>query len=351
MKATLSAERPAGPDWVFERKLDGIRCLAVKDGGRTRLYSRNELSLNDRYPALAAALDRDRADGFVIDGEAVSFVDGRDRFGGVGGELFYYVFDLLYADGRDVRALPLEQRRALLEGVLDWTDPLRMTEPLTGDGAALLAAACRDGWEGLIAKRLGTPYVSSRSRDWLKLKCTQAQELVIGGFTAPRGSRTDLGALLVGHFDGGRLRYAGKVGTGFTRATLRELSERLAPLVREASPFEPEKAIPRAATWVEPQLVAQIAFMEWTPDGRLRHPSFLGLRFDKPAGDVVRERPVPDTPYIPQPGDTRSDLEAALGEPIEAEVLSACAERLRYPTTDVVLMNGVVETVVVRDRP
>src|SRR5215208_3493954 len=289
MKAVLTAERPAGPDWVFERKLDGIRCLAVKDAGCTRLYSRNELSLNDRYAALAAALDTDPADGFVIDGEAVAFVGGRDRFGGEGGELFYYVFDVLFEGGRDVRSLALEERRRVLEGVLGWKDPLRMTGEMTGDGAALLAEACRDGWEGLIAKRLGTPYVSTRSRDWLKLKCTRAQELVIGGFTAPRGARTDLGALLVGHFEGERFRYAGKVGTGFSHATLRELSERLAPLVRETSPFEPEKGIPRVATWVEPELVAQIAFMEWTPDGRLRHPSFLGMRFDKPAREVVRE--------------------------------------------------------------
>jgi bifunctional non-homologous end joining protein LigD len=292
MKAVLTAERPAGPEWVFERKLDGIRCLAVKDGGRTRLYSRNELSLNDRYARLAAALDADPADGFVIDGEAVAFVGGRDRFGGgEGGELFFYVFDVLYANGRDVRSLPLEERRVVLNGMLRWRDPLRMTEQMTGDGEALLAGACRDGWEGLIAKRLGTPYVSTRSRDWLKLKCTRSQELVIGGYTAPRGSRTDLGALLVGHFEGDRFRYAGKVGTGFTRATLRDLSEQLAPLVRESSPFEAEKAVPRAATWVEPELVAQIAFMEWTSDGRLRHPSFLGLRFDKPAREVVREAP------------------------------------------------------------
>jgi DNA ligase D-like protein (predicted ligase) len=291
MKAMLTTDRPAGPEWVFERKLDGIRCLAVKERGRTTLYSRNELSMNDRYPAIGAALDGDRADGFIIDGEAVSFVGGRDRFGGgEGSELFYYVFDVLFADGHDVRSLPLQERRDTLEGLLRWRDPLRMTEQMTGDGAALLADACRDGWEGLIAKRVGTSYVSTRSRDWLKLKCTRAQELVIGGFTAPRGSRTDLGALLVGHFEGDRLRYAGKVGTGFTRATLRALSEQLAPLVRETSPFEPEKAIPRAATWVEPELVAQIAFMEWTSDGRLRHPSFLGLRIDKPAREVVREQ-------------------------------------------------------------
>jgi DNA ligase D-like protein (predicted ligase) len=290
MKAVLTADRPSGDGWVFERKLDGIRCLAVKDGGRTRLYSRNELSLNDRYPSIAAALDADPADGFVIDGEAVAFVGDHDRFGGgEGSVLFYYVFDVLVADGKDVRPLPLEERRRVLELVLAWSDPLRVTEQVTGDGAALLAEACRDGWEGLIAKRLGTPYVSTRSRDWLKLKCTRAQELVIGGFTAPRGSRTDLGALLVGHFEGDRLRYAGKVGTGFTRATLQEVAGKLAPLVRETPPFEPEKGLPRDATWVEPELVAQIAFMEWTSDGRLRHPSFLGLRIDKSARDVVRE--------------------------------------------------------------
>ena len=228
----------------------------------------------------------------MIDGEAVAFVGGRDRFGGgEGSELFYYVFDVLVADGRDVRKLPLEQRRKTLEHTLGWKDPLRITEQVTGDGATLLEQACGDGWEGLIAKRLGTPYVSTRSRDWLKLKCTRAQELVIGGFTAPRGSRTDLGALLVGYFEGDRFRYAGKVGTGFSRATLRELAEKLAPLVRETPPFEPEKGIPRAATWVEPEVVAQIAFMEWTADGRLRHPSFLGLRFDKPVREVTREEP------------------------------------------------------------
>src|SRR5215216_5682261 len=191
MKAVLTAERPSGPEWVFERKLDGFRCLAVKDGGRTRLYSRNELSLNDRYGPVAAALDADAADRFVIDGEAVTFVGGRDRFGGgEDAQLVYYAFDVLFADGRDLRPLALEERRAVLEHLLTWKDPLRVTEQMTGDGAALLGDACRDGWEGLIAKRVGTRFVSTRSRDWLKLKCTHSQELVIGGFTAPRGSRT-----------------------------------------------------------------------------------------------------------------------------------------------------------------
>ena len=292
MKAVLTSDRPSGEGWVFERKLDGIRCLAVKDGDRTRLYSRNELSLNDRYPTIAAALDGQAADRFVIDGEAVAFVGGRDRFGGgEGAEIYLYAFDVLVADGEDVRELPLEERRRALEALLDWEDPLRTTDQVTGDGKQLLDEACRERWEGLIAKRLGTAYVSTRSRDWLKLKCTRAQELVIGGFTAPKGSRTDLGALLVGYFDDGELRYAGKVGTGFTHATLKELAGQLAPLARDSSPFAPEKGIPRDASWVEPELVAQIGFMEWTGDGRLRHPSFLGLRIDKAAREVTREEP------------------------------------------------------------
>jgi DNA ligase D-like protein (predicted ligase) len=294
MKAVLTAERPAGDGWVFERKLDGIRCLAVKAKGVTSLYSRNELSLDGRFPTIKRALDEDPADDFVVDGEAVAFVAGRDRFGGLArgevAEVFFYAFDVLMCDGEDVRSLPLPERRARLESALRWRDPLRVTEQVTGDGAELLARACRDGWEGLIAKRADSVYVSTRSKDWLKLKCTREQELVIGGYTAPRGSRTDLGALLVGHFEGDRLRYAGKVGTGFTRETLADLAARLAPLVRETAPFD-DDGLPRKATWVEPELVAQIAFMEWTPDGRLRHPSFTGLREDKAAREVVREEP------------------------------------------------------------
>src|SRR3712207_6792679 len=225
MKAVLTAERPTGPEWVFERKLDGIRCLAVKDGGRVRLWSRNELSLDERYPSIAAALDADPADGFVLDGEAVTFVGDRDRFGGgEDGELFYYVFDVLVADGRDVRPLALEDRRRVLADLLRWGDPLRMTEQMTGDGAALLEAACGEGWEGLIAKRLGTPYVSARSRDWLKLKCTRAQELVIGGVTAPRGARTRLRGLLLGGLGDGRVRSTGQGGPGFQRGKVKEVS-------------------------------------------------------------------------------------------------------------------------------
>ena len=292
MKAVLTAERPAGPEWVFERKLDGIRCLAVKDGGGTRLYSRNELSLNDRYAPLAAALDADPADGYVIDGEAVTFVGGRDRFGGgEDGELFYYVFDVLVADGRDLRSLPLEERRPVLDHLLRWSDPLRTTEQMTGDGAALLAKACRDGWEGLIAKRLGTKNVFQPLA-----RLAQAQVHARAGagdrglhraaWLANRSRRppwaTSRAIASAMPARSGRASAARRCGS---------CRQRLAPLVRDTSPFEPEKGIPRAATWVEPEVVAQIAFMEWTPDGRLRHPSFLGLRIDKPAREVTREEP------------------------------------------------------------
>ena len=294
MKAVLTEQRPSGEGWVFERKLDGIRCVAIKQGGRTRLLSRNDLPLNDRFPEVAAALDRAQADDLVLDGEVVAFDGERDSFarlarrGQEPAVVFFYAFDLLHVGGDDTTALALHERRARLERALRWRDPLRLTEQLTGDGEALLAEACANGWEGLIAKRIDSAYVSTRSKDWLKLKCTREQELVIGGWTAPRGSRTDLGALLVGHFEGDRLRYAGKVGTGFDRPTLRDLAERLAPLQRDEPPFDDE-GVPRRATWVEPRLVAQIGFSEWTRDGRLRHPRFIGLREDKDAREVVRE--------------------------------------------------------------
>jgi DNA ligase D-like protein (predicted ligase) len=202
--------------------------------------------------------------------------------------VFYYVFDILHLDGYDTTALPLRARKSLLRRALGFHGPVRLTPHRNRDGEALYREACRKGWEGLIAKRADSPYTHGRSRDWLKFKCSAEQELVIGGFTAPKGSRTDLGALLLGYYDGGRLRYAGKVGTGFTQATLRDLAARLEPLETDASPFADEVR-ERHVTWARPELVAQVGFSEWTRDGRLRHPRFLGLRDDKAASDVVRE--------------------------------------------------------------
>ena len=295
MAATLTDDRFSDPDWIYERKLDGIRCLAFKDARGVRLRSRNDLPLDGRFGEVAAALERDAVADVVLDGEVVAFDGAQTSFARLQqrGErpvaVFYYVFDLLALDGKDVTDEPLRARKALLREALAFEDPLRFTTHRNRDGEALFAEACRKGWEGVIAKRADSPYTHGRSRDWLKFKCSAEQELVIGGFTAPRGSRTDLGALLLGYHDAEGLRYAGKVGTGFTRATLRDLAERLAPLRRADSPFA-DAVRERTATWVEPRLVAQIGFGEWTRDGRLRHPRYLGLREDKAAADVVREQ-------------------------------------------------------------
>jgi DNA ligase D-like protein (predicted ligase) len=297
MKAVLTDKRFSDPGWIFERKLDGIRCIALGDDGPVKLWSRNDLALNDRYPEIAEALERQPAPRFAVDGEVVAFVGGRtsfERLARRGRErvaVYLYVFDLLWLDGRDVRPLPLRERKRLLRDVLRWRDPIRFTPHRNRDGEAFFREACRKGWEGLIAKRADSPYVSrARSRDWLKFKCEHGQELVIGGYTAPKGSREELGALLLGYFADGELRYAGKVGTGFDRATLHDLAKRLAPLRRERSPFADEIR-ERDVTWVQPKLVCEVGFTEWTRDGRLRHPRFLGLREDKAAEEVVREVP------------------------------------------------------------
>jgi bifunctional non-homologous end joining protein LigD len=294
MKAVLTEERFSDAAWSFERKLDGIRCLAIKADRDVRLLSRNDLSLNARFRGIADALEADPARQLVLDGEIVAFAGRRTSFellqqrGERRVSVFLYVFDLLHLAGHDTTALPLHARRRLLRGAVRYHGPLRLTPARRRDGERLFGEACHKGWEGLIAKRTDAPYTHGRSRDWLKFKCSAEQELVIGGYTAPRGSRSGLGALLLGHFDAGRLRYAGKVGTGFTRETLADLVAGLEPLRRERSPFADDVREPHV-TWVEPQLVAQVGFSEWTRDGRLRHPRFLGLREDKAAAEVVRE--------------------------------------------------------------
>jgi DNA ligase D-like protein (predicted ligase) len=299
-KATLTGDVFDDPDWIVERKLDGIRCLAFRDGGSVALESRNRLSLNERYPEIAAALDDQPCRRFVVDGEVVGISGGRSSFEALQRrghdrrvKVALYVFDVLWLDGEDLRERPLRERKAALrdalrfgEGTVRWTPYRRAHE-----GERLLAEACRNGWEGLIAKRADSAYTGKRSRDWLKWKCSAEQELVIGGYTAPRGTREHFGALLVGFYDGEVLRYAGKVGTGFDARELRTLGERMAALQRPDPPFDAGDPPARDTTWIEPELVAQVAFAEWTRDGRLRHPRYLGLRDDKPARDVVRERP------------------------------------------------------------
>ncbi|MFD7712636.1 non-homologous end-joining DNA ligase [Streptomyces sp. NPDC059785] len=306
MLATLSDRRdfPDRDRWIFERKLDGIRLLAVREGDRVSLLSRSGRRVNDTYPEIAEALAAQHSPDFTVDGEVVAFARGRTDFSRLqqrmgltrrrdieasGVAVTYYVFDLLRLDGADTTRLPLRTRKSLLRRALAYRSPLRLTTHRNAGGAELLAEACAHGWEGLIAKRADSRYTPRRSADWLKLKCAQEQEFVVGGFTEPAGSRVGLGALLLGYHEGGRLRYAGKVGTGFDHRTLLALRSRLDELGVLAPPFD-DRVREARARWASPELVAQIAFTEWTRDGMLRHPRYLGLRDDKPAGEVVRER-------------------------------------------------------------
>lgn len=308
--ATLVDRVPAESDWVFERKLDGIRCVVRRDGDRVELFSRTGRSLAGGFPEVVSAFAAMDADDVVVDGEIVAFDGTRTSFeklqprmhaqnatpGYKGVAVVYYAFDLMHADGHDLRALPLRRRKAVLKEALDWGEGVRFTTHRNGGGVALLEEARRRGWEGLIAKRADRGYPSGRSRDWLKLKVDFAQELVIGGWTEPEGSRQRFGALLVGFYDAeGRLAYAGKVGSGFDEALLRSLSASMAGLAVDESPFTAQVergTFPRHGIhWVRPELVCQVGFSEWTREGRLRHPRFQGLRVDKAARDVVREAP------------------------------------------------------------
>jgi bifunctional non-homologous end joining protein LigD len=297
MKAVLTDRRFSDPSWIFERKLDGIRCIAIRVDHSVRLLSRNDLPLNDRYPEIADALAGNRCKRFALDGEVVAFDGAQTSFSLLAQRkqrpvpVFYYVFDVLWIDGFDVRRVPLRSRKRLLRHCIGFRDPIRLTPYRNEIGEELFAEACRKGWEGLIAKRAGSTYTERRSRDWLKFKCEQGQELVIGGYTDPHGARSGFGALLLGYYDGGELRYAGRVGTGFDDATLASLVRRLEDLRIPSSPFaDPGSIDVKRPHWVDPVLVAQVGFTEWTRHGRLRHPRFLGLRDDKSASEVERER-------------------------------------------------------------
>jgi bifunctional non-homologous end joining protein LigD len=305
--ATLTKDRFSDSGWVFERKLDGERCLSYVAGG-VRLMTRNHHDISSTFPEIAAALTAQRRQDCVVDGEIVAFEGSETRFERLQQRLgvarpgqdlltrypvYYYVFDVLYAGGRDTRPLPLLERKDVLRAALTFDDPLRYTEHRDTDGVAYYQQACRDGWEGLIAKRVDAPYRAGRTKDWLKFKCEAGQEFVIGGFTDPKGSRVGFGALLLGYYDpDGALVYAGKVGTGFNQQLLRSLHQSMVKLERDSPPFA-GGALPRSKVhWVEPRLVGQVGFSEWTRDGELRHPRFQGLRTDKDPADVVRETPV-----------------------------------------------------------
>lgn len=306
--ATLTQDRFSNPAWMYERKLDGERCLAFRDGDQVRLMTRNRKMVSSTYPELVEALGAQQSGDFVVDGEVVAFEDGQTRFAELqqrmqqarpSADLIrsvpvqYYLFDVLWADGTDLRRQPQRERKQRLHQLLDFADPLRFTEHRVGDGVEFYHEACRQGWEGLIAKRADAPYQAGRTKDWLKFKCENNQELVIGGFTDPQGTRTGLGALLLGYYDSdGQLVYAGKVGTGFSQQTLHRLHDELSAMEQDRSPFtRGDLPRERGVHWTKPRLVAQIGFSEWTTDGRLRHPRFQGLRRDKSPAEVIREVP------------------------------------------------------------
>jgi len=280
MAATLTQERFTGPDWIFERKFDGIRLLAFKRGRDVRLYSRNRLPQNASYPAVVEAIAALPVREAILDGEATGVW-------GKAGRVAYHVFDVLWLEGHDVTRMPLDERRSLLEA-LPLRAPLARVAELTGPEP--WTQACAEGWEGVIAKRRDSRYEHRRSPHWLKMKCEATQELVVGGFTDPQGTRVGLGALLVGHFDRDDFVFAGKIGTGFDTKMLIDLRARLDAIEIPKPPFTRSIGLPRLrAHWVTPQIVVQVAFIEWTVHGKLRHPRLLGVRFDKRARDVVRE--------------------------------------------------------------
>ncbi|WP_297600519.1 non-homologous end-joining DNA ligase [Mycobacterium sp.] len=302
--ATLTDQRFSDPRWIFERKFDGMRCLAFRDGHQVRLLSRNRQPLNATYPELVDALAAQPVTRFVLDGEVVAFEGRRTSFARLQGRLgltdpdvvrsspvriFFYVFDLLHLDGMSTVEVPLLWRKRLLRKAIDFADPLRYASHRVEDGIAAYRRACERGDEGVIAKRADSTYQSGRSKNWLKFKCVRDQEFVVGGYTSPQGSRVALGALMLGYYEGRDLIYAGKVGTGFDDATLHLLHERLSPITRDTPPFDRGLVREAGAHWVRPEMVVQIGFSEWTRDGKLRHPRYLGMRTDKEPGDVVRE--------------------------------------------------------------
>nr|WP_245607257.1 non-homologous end-joining DNA ligase [Pseudonocardia spinosispora] len=305
MTATLTDRYFSDENWVYERKLDGVRALVVRSEKGVELFSRNEKPMTTTYPELTRALRGQSRPGLVADGEIVAFDGSQTSFAtlqarlgisdpvraeAVGVPVFLYLFDVLVLDGQDVTRLPLRDRKVLLRDAVDFTDPLRYSAHRNTDGEKYLRDACEAGWEGLIAKRADAPYRAGRRSDtWLKFKCVHEQELVIAGYTDPTGTRSGFGALLVGYYESDSLRYAGKVGTGFDDRTLIALRRRFDELGTQHSPFA-DPVRERGAHWLRPELVAQVGFTEWTRDHRLRHPRYLGLREDKAPTEVVREQ-------------------------------------------------------------
>jgi bifunctional non-homologous end joining protein LigD len=306
MLATLAKHAFSDPAWVFEAKLDGQRSLLWTRRSTVRLLTRNEKDRTSHYPDLVEAVRRVDTAPLIADGEIVAFRGDVTSFTRLQERMqnarpsqkqvatvpvFFYLFDLIWFDGYDLSELPLLARKSVLRRAIAFEDPIRFSEHLDEEGEAAFRAACERGWEGLIAKRASAPYTHARSNDWLKVKCVNEQEFVVVGWTDPHGARSGLGALLVGYHEDGELRFGGKVGTGFGERELAMLTRRLGVLEQSGPPVADTKGLSmKGVHWVRPELVAQVGFSEWTPDGKLRHPRYLGLRDDKRPDQIVREQ-------------------------------------------------------------
>lgn len=304
MLAKLTHKYFSDKNWIYERKLDGERILVFCHSKKINLVTRNKKEAGAQYPEIVEAFGKYSDTDFIADGEMVSFDGKTTSFSMLQNRMhlknekeiknsktkvYLYLFDLIYFDDSDLSDLPLMSRKKILRSAFSFKDPLRHTAYRKEKGEEYLKEACRKGWEGLVAKDGSSRYIHSRSSGWLKFKCSNQQEFVIGGITDPQGERTGFGALLIGFYEKGKLLYAGKVGTGYNDETLLRLSENLRRLERKTSPYD-EKVKEKNVHWVSPELVAQIGFAEWTSGHKLRHPRFTGLRRDKKPKDVIREK-------------------------------------------------------------
>jgi bifunctional non-homologous end joining protein LigD len=301
MLATLVDDPFSDPAWIFETKWDGFRSICFVKNGKSRLVSRNQIEMTPQYPELAELAEQVDAKEAILDGEIVALdKDGMPRFqllqprvgrkSGLGalrghGQIVYYVFDLLYVDGHDITSCPLVERKAVLQNILKPAGFVRISEHIEGEGEAFFKEIEKFQLEGMIAKRADSPYVPKRSRDWLKIKTVKRSEVVIGGYTRPRGSRSHFGALVVGLYRSDDLRYVAHVGGGFNQHSLAEIYKLMQPFKTRISPFIDAPKTNEPVQWLKPKLVAEVKFSEWTADYRLRHPVFIGLREDKKPED------------------------------------------------------------------
>lgn len=293
--ATLTDEVFDDEEWIFEEKFDGIRCIAVKKRGKVHLHSRNRKSLNRDFPKIVEALESKKSKDYVVDGELVTFEGKVTSFAKLQNrkkekmKIYLYLFDLLFWDGEDWKKRRLLERKKQLKEHFPFEGPIRYTPHVQKKGIAYFERAEKKGLEGIIGKKKDSSYKGRRTTDWRKFKCSHGQEFVIGGYTDPQGSRVGFGALLVGYYEKGALKYAGKVGTGYDTDLLHSLGKKLKSIERSSSPFS-EIPKEKSVHFVRPTLVCEVDFTEWTRDGKLRHPRFTGLRKDKEAKQVKRER-------------------------------------------------------------